>query len=208
MLGMALLQHVTLEVDDPATAADLYAGALGLGPEVRVRASDAPTSGFRGFTLSLVVAEPATVDGFADAAVAAGATVLLPPKKSLWGYGGAVQAPDGTVVTLASSSKKGSGPATREIDELVVQLGVDDVKASKQLYLDHGFTVTKSFGGKYVEIAPEGSPLKLALLKRKLLAKNAGLPPEGSGSHRVVLGSDTASFTDLDGFVWQATARP
>ena len=50
---------------------------------VRTRASDADTTGFRGFTLSLV-AQPSTVDAFAATAVDAGATVPEPAKKSLW----------------------------------------------------------------------------------------------------------------------------
>lgn len=40
---------------------------------------------------------------------AAGATALKPAAKSLWGYGGVVQAPDGTIWTVASSSKKDTG---------------------------------------------------------------------------------------------------
>ena len=59
-----------------------------MGDHVRVRASEAPTSGFRGFVLSLVVSQPSTVDSFAGAALGAGATVLKPVKKSFWGYGG------------------------------------------------------------------------------------------------------------------------
>lgn len=35
---------------------------------VRVRASDAPTTGFRGFTLSLIVSQPSTVSSLIDAA--------------------------------------------------------------------------------------------------------------------------------------------
>jgi predicted lactoylglutathione lyase len=47
--------------------------------------------------LSLVVSQPATVDGFIGAAFDAGATPLKPAKKSFWGYGGVVRAPDGTI---------------------------------------------------------------------------------------------------------------
>ncbi len=38
-----------------------------------------------------------------------------------------MQAPDGTIWTVASSSKKDTGPATRQIDEIVLQLGATDV---------------------------------------------------------------------------------
>jgi hypothetical protein len=43
-----------------------------------------------------------------------GATPLKPVAKSFWGYGGVVQAPDGAIWTVATSSKKDTGPATRQ----------------------------------------------------------------------------------------------
>jgi hypothetical protein len=95
------IECVTLEVDDLraaerfyATAFGSYATALGVGPRVRLRASDAPTSGFRAFTLSLVVSQPATVDSFVRAALDAGATSLKPPVKQFWGgYSGRCASP-------------------------------------------------------------------------------------------------------------------
>ncbi|MEU8895705.1 glyoxalase [Nocardia sp. NPDC048505] len=198
---MSTIENVTVEVSDTATAAAFYAAAFPeVAERVRVSASSAPTSGYRGFTLSLVVANPASVRRLIDSAAAAGATVLRPATKSLWGYGGAVQAPDGTIWTVASSSKKDTGPATAQIEEFVLQLGVADVSASKQFYTEHGFTVTKSYGRKYVEL--DTGPVKLTLNKHKSLAKTAGIPAEGSGSHRLRVGTDAAAFTDPDGFVW------
>jgi catechol 2,3-dioxygenase-like lactoylglutathione lyase family enzyme len=203
-IDMASIEYVTIEVADLAAANRFYTAALGLGDEVRLRASEAQTTGFRGFTLSLIVSQPATVNGLIDAALDAGATPLKPPAKSLWGYGGVVRAPDGTILTLASKSKKDTGPATRQIDEIVLQLGVADVAASKRFYVDRGLTVTKSYGRKYVEFAAPSSPLKLALYKHGGLAKVAGVSPDGSGSHRLILGSDAGPFTDPDGFKWEA----
>ncbi|MFH0246509.1 glyoxalase [Streptomyces sp. HK10] len=204
---MTSLTSVTLEVADPAAADRFYTAAFGLGSRVRLRASDAPTTGFRGFTLSITVSQPADVNSFVDSAVEAGATSLKPVSKSLWGYGGVVQAPDGTIWKVATSSKKDTGPATREIDELVLLLGVEDVKASKQFYVEQGLTVAKSFGGKYAEFAAEeSSPVKLALYKRRGLAKDLGVPADGTGSHRIVLGSTAGSFTDPDGFAWEAAS--
>lgn len=194
---------VALEVDDPAAAEFFCQRVFGLEDRVRFRPARAASSGFRGFTLSVLVSRPASVDAFVDEAEAAGATVLKPAAKSLWGYGGAVQAPDGTVWTLASSSKKDSGPASREIDDLVLQLGVDDVAASKDFYVERGFEVGSSFGRRYADFALPGSPVTLALLKRKALAKSAGVDPTGEGSHRVVVISDRGDFTDPDGFVWE-----
>ncbi|MEU3771887.1 glyoxalase [Streptomyces sp. NPDC032472] len=200
------LASVTLEVTDPEAAHRFYT-AFGVDAYIRLRASEAQSTGFRGFTLGLTVSGPATVDGFFRAAVDAGATVLKPAAKSLWGYGGVVQAPDGTIWKIATSAKKDTGPATREIDEIVLLLGVEAVKATKQFYAGRGLTVAKSFGGTYVEFAPgTSSPLKLALYKRRALAKDLGVPVDGTGSHRIVLGGTADTFTDPDGFPWEAAA--
>ncbi|WP_040800628.1 glyoxalase [Nocardia higoensis] len=199
----ATIESVLLEVADPAAAHAFYDAAFGLGERLRVRATEAPTSGFRGVVLSLVVSQPSTVDSLVGTAVAAGATIVKPAKKSFWGYGAVVQAPDGTLWKIATSAKKDSGPATREIDDFVVLLGVDDVKATKRFYLAHGFTVAKGFGSKYVEFAAAPSSIKLALYGRRAAAKDAGVAPEGDGSHRLVLGGTVESFTDPDGFVWE-----
>lgn len=125
------LASVTLEVADPEASRRFYR-AFGVHEYVSLRASSAASTGFRGFTLALTVSGPATVDGFVAAAVDAGATVLKPAVKSLWGYGGVIQAPDGTIWKIATSAKKDTGPATRDIDEVVLLLGVEDVKATKQ----------------------------------------------------------------------------
>lgn len=203
MKGMTSIDFITLEVADPAAAERFYAEGFGLGKEVRLRASEEPTSGFRGFTVSLVVAQPSIVDNLFGTALDAGATTLKPAKKSLWGYGGVVQAPDGTVWQIASSSKKDSGPDSRRIDEIVVLLGVADMAASKQFYVERGLKVAKSFGSKYVEFDASASPVKLSLYGRRGLAKVAGVPPEGAGSSRLAIGSDAGPFTDPDGFVWE-----
>jgi catechol 2,3-dioxygenase-like lactoylglutathione lyase family enzyme len=89
---MASIESVTLEVADPTAAHRFYTAAFGFGPQVRLRASEAPTTGFRGFTL----------------------------------YG------------------------------------------------------------------------------RGALAKDVGISPDGTGSHRLMIGSDAGPFTDPDGFGWEA----
>ncbi|MFD7692586.1 glyoxalase [Streptomyces sp. NPDC059374] len=199
---MTSIDFLTLEVADPAAAERFYTTAFGLDGQIRFRASEAPSTGFRGFTLSLVVAQPADVDALVGAAVDAGATILKPAAKSLWGYGGVVQAPDGTIWQLASSSKKNTGSATRAFQEIVLLLGVEDVKASKQFYVEHGLAVGKSFGGKYAEFETGAGPVKLALYKRRGLAKVVGVSPEGTGSHRLTIGSAAGPFTDPDAFEW------
>ena len=204
---MTSIESITLQVADSSAAQRFYANAFGLDSQLRLQESDAPTTGFRGFTLSLVVSQPNIVYLFIDAALENGATSLKPAKKGFWGYGGVVQAPDGTIVKVATSSKKNTGPATRQIDELVLLLGVDDVKATKQFYVDHGLTVGKSFGSKYVEFDAAGSAIKFALYGRRAAAKDAGVSPEGSGSHRILIHGDVEAFTDPDGFAWEAAPR-
>jgi hypothetical protein len=204
MASMTSLEYVTLEVDDLMAAERFYTAAFGLGPQVRLRASQAPTSGFRAFTLSLVVSQPAAVDAFIRAALDAGATSLKPAAKQFWGgYSGVVQAPDGTIWKLATSSKKNTGPATGEIDEIVLLLGVADFVPSKRFYVDHGLEVAKSVARAYVEFAAPPKHIRLGLYKRRALAKDARISPDGSGSHRLVIASDAGPFTDPDGFAWE-----
>jgi uncharacterized glyoxalase superfamily protein PhnB len=201
---MASIESVILEVADPKAAEQFYTAAFGFGPQVRLRASEAPTTGFRGFTLSLTVSQPANASSLLDAALEAGATSLKPASKSFWGFGGVVQAPDGTIWKVATSEKKDTGPATKQFDEIVLLLGVADVAATKRFYVDHGLAVAKSFGRKYVQFDTPSSPVGLGLYGRRALAKDAGVAPEGNGSHRLVIDSDAGSFTDPDGFIWEA----
>jgi predicted lactoylglutathione lyase len=204
--AMTSIESVTLEVPDPTVATAFYATAFDLAGRVGLRASDSLTTGFRGFTLSLVVSQPANVDALVDAALDAGATPLKPVKKSFWGYGGVLRVPDGAIWKVATSSKKNAGPATRQFDELVLLLGVADVAASKRFYVERGLTVAKSFGRKYVEFEATSTQVKLALYGRGALAKHAGVPADGTGSHRIVIGGDAGRFTDPDGFAWEAAS--
>ncbi len=203
---MTSIESITIEVADTTAATSFYNAAFGADTPVRVRASQAPTTGFRGFTLSVIVSQPANVTALVDAALEAGATLLKPVTKSLWGFGGVVQAPDGTIWKVATSAKRDTGPATREIDQIVLLLGAADVAESKRFYVDHGLAVAKSFGRKYVEFATDSSPVKLALYGRRALSKDAGVAPDGTGSHRLTIGSDAEAFTDPDGFTWETAA--
>jgi predicted lactoylglutathione lyase len=204
---MNSIDTITLEVADLQAARTFYDAAFGAAftdLPIDLRPSDAPTSGFRGCTISLVVSQPSTVHALVESALAAGATALKSAAKSFWGVGGVIQAPDGTVWKIATSAKKDSGPATTAVDEVVLLLGVSDVKATKAFYVDKGLEVAKSFGSKYVEFAAPASAVKLALYGRKAAAKDAGVPPEGSGSHRIAIRSAAGSFSDPDGFAWES----
>lgn len=199
---MTNIETLTLDVADPAAATRFYTAAFGSGLPLKFRSAEPPTSGFRWFTLSLTVPKPADVKALVAAALEAGATELKPVTKSLWGYGGVVRAPDGAIWKVATPAKKDEGPATGQIDQIVLLLGATDVGASKRFYTEHGLPVGKSFG-KYVEFAIPSSPVKLGLYGRRALAKDAGVPAEGDGSHRIAIGGDAGSFTDPDGFEWE-----
>ena len=199
---MHIIDSVTIETADTATADRFHEAAFGLGSRVRSRAADAASSGFRGFTLSVIVPQPADVRAYFDDALAAGATELKPVEKSMWGVGGALRAPDGTIWQVATSAKKDTGPATRTVESVVLLLGVEDVVASRQFYVDRGLKVGKSFGRMYAEFDMPGSPITLGLNRRRTLAKVAGVDESGSGSHRLVINDGDVSFTDPDGFVW------
>jgi catechol 2,3-dioxygenase-like lactoylglutathione lyase family enzyme len=204
---MTAIEAVHVETPDRAAAEAFYANAFGLDRLVHPHESEAPSSGFRGYTLSLIVAQPASVDAFLDAALQAGATPLKPAKKQFWGgYSGVLRAPDGAIWKIATDAKKNSGPASRQIDGVVLLLGVVDMRASKSFYLERGLTVAKSFGSKYIEFDAASDAVKLGLYKRRALAKDANVPPEGSGSHRIAIVNDAGSFIDPDGFVWQRTS--
>src|SRR5260370_38637288 len=83
----AAITSVTLEVPDPDAAGAFYRAAFGLGTQLRLRASQAPTTGFRGFTLSLVVSQPSTVDALVGAALDARAMTIRPRTTGLWRHG-------------------------------------------------------------------------------------------------------------------------
>lgn len=198
---MTAIAHLIIEADDVEAARSFYTDTLGVDA-IQVRSADAPTAGFRGFTVSLITSQPGNATALLDAAVAAGARVLKPAKKSFWGFGGVVQAPDGTIVKVASSAKKDTAPVSKSFEEVVLLLGVSDMSATKEFYLAKGLTLGKSYGGKYAEFAGDGA-VKLALYPRRAAAKDAGVPAEGSGSHRLVVGGAAGDFADPDGFAWE-----
>ena len=196
---------LNLDVADPAASQHFYEAALGVGSQVRGRTADTPTTGFRGFTISLVVGQPSTVDSLLETSLAGGAKTLKAAAKGLWGYGAVVQDADGVIWKLATSAKKDKGPATRAIDDLVLLIGAADLRASKRFYVERGLSVKRSFPGRYVEFDAPAGGIKLALYPgRAGLAKDAGVSPEGDGPHGIAVSSGAGRFSDPDGFVWES----
>lgn len=199
------ITSLTLEVSDPSASQSFYETAFGVGSQVRARAADTPASGFRGFTISLVVGQPSTVDSLLETALAGGARSLKPAEKGLWGYGAVVQDADGVIWKLATSAKKDKGPATRKIDDVVLLIGAAGLGASKRFYVERGLPVKRSFPGRYVEFAAPAGAIKLALYPgRAGLAKDAGVSPDGDGPHGIAVNSNAGQFSDPDGFRWEA----
>jgi predicted lactoylglutathione lyase len=205
LAGMNIaIASLTLEVSDPAASQSFYETALGVGSQVRARTADTPATGFRGFTISLVVGQPSTVDSLLETALAGGAKTLKPAQKGMWGYGAVVQDADDVIWKLATSAKKDKGPATRTIDDLVLLIGAADLGASKRFYVEHGLSVNRSFPGRYVEFDAPAGGIKLALYPgRAGLAKDAGVSPDGDGPHGIAVNSSAGQFSDPDGFSWE-----
>jgi predicted lactoylglutathione lyase len=200
------IASLNLEVSDPAASQSFYETALGVDSQVRACTADRPATGFRGFTISLVVGQPSTVDSLLQTALVGGAKTLKPADKGLWGYGAVVQDADGVIWKLATSAKKDKGPATRKIDDLVLLIGAADLRASKRFYVEHGLSVKRSFPGRYVEFDAPAGGIKLALYPgRAGLAKDAGISPDGDGPHGIAVSSSAGQFSDPDGFRWEAT---
>lgn len=198
------ISSLILEVSDPTASQRFYETAFGVGPRIRARLTGSPPSGFRGFTISLVVGQPSTVDSLLETALAGGATTLKPAHKGLWGYGAAVQDSDGVIWKLATTAKRERGPATRTIDDLVLLIGAADLGSSKRFYVERGLSVKRSFPGRYVEFDAPAEGIKLALYPgRAGLAKDAGVAPEGDGPHGIAVTSSAGQFTDPDGFSWE-----
>jgi hypothetical protein len=116
--------------------------------------------------------------------------------------GGTVQAPDGAIWKIATAAKKDSGPVSRAIDEIVLLIGAADVLASKSFYTERGVRVAKGFGRSYVQVDTGSGRVGLGLYRYPSLAKDAGVPASGSGSHRLIVHGSLGDAVDPDGFVW------
>jgi hypothetical protein len=198
---MQTIDSLTLDVADPVASEVFYKQAFGLGSTVRAYAAQARSTGFRGFSISLIVGQPSSVDSLYETAVAAGATPVKPSTKGMWGYGAVVEDPDGVVWKLATSAKKEKGLPDRQIDDVVLLLGAADLGASKKFYVSRGLQVKRSFPGRYAEF--DSGAVKLALYPgRAGVAKEAGVSADGDGPHGITVNSAAGAFTDPDGFVW------
>jgi hypothetical protein len=80
---MTYIEHLILEAEDTSAAAQFHKAAFGLDDLVRIRPAESPTQGSRGFSVSVVVAQPADVrELFQSASTPAPPPSSLSPRRS------------------------------------------------------------------------------------------------------------------------------
>lgn len=187
-------------------------GDLGLYSSASL-ASEAGThddgTGFRGYIVSYALDQPSEVTAVIEAAGAAGATVLKPAKKAMFGsFSGAFQAPDGSIWKVASERKKDSAESAvpPRPSETGIILGVADPKDSRNFYAAMGMSVDRDYGNTYIDFTPAPGASRLCLMRRKDLAKDVGVDAEGSGFRSVVLSKDATSRDEVEDLLQRAAA--
>ncbi|MEQ4302090.1 VOC family protein [Plantactinospora sp. B6F1] len=191
--------------DDRAIGLDLHGTGHLAFRQIDALAADVgarpASSGFRGYVLSSIVGGPSEVRVLLETATANGATIVKPAKKQLFGEFTAVyRAPDGAVWKLAASSKKDSGPVPSppRPTETAIYLGVAEPKASKAFYETLGMRTEHDYGDKFIDFTVAGGVCRLGLLRRRDLARDAGVDEHGDGFSAVVLTHTAASRAEVD----------
>src|SRR5437763_374440 len=158
---------------------DALAHRAGMSPE---------SSGFRGFTLSYIVADPSGVDDMLARLVAAGGQVAKEPRLAFWGYSAHVADPSGHLWKIASPKRRpllgrnrtAGSPDPVPAQELALTIGVADIKRSRRFYEDGLGNPTKKAYSKFVSFDGDGAP-DLSMYNWDALADDANVPPEGNG---------------------------
>jgi catechol 2,3-dioxygenase-like lactoylglutathione lyase family enzyme len=223
------IDEITIAVTELERARRFYEEGLGFGADssmLALRPWDAladdvgaspESEGFRGFTLSYIVDDAAAVDAMLARAVSAGGVISKPPRTALWGYSAYVTDPSGHLWKIASPkrrpllARKPSADVPTGPTEVALTVGVADMKRAKEFYAERlGLPIKKDYS-KFVSFdGGEGRP-DLALYKWEALAKDADVPPAGSGFRGFTLslaaahGAQGGYFTDPDGYLWKTT---
>ena len=204
--------HARLELGLGSSALELrpwdaLAESAGASPE---------SSGFRGFTLSYIVESWHEVDELVARAERAGGVISKPPRTAVWGYSAYVTDPSGHLWKIASSKRKpllgrkdGNGAATPiKPQELVLTIGVGDMKRGKQFYKDELAWPTRKDYSKFVLFDGGGATPDLALYRWDTLADDAGVAPTGSGFRGFAISHAGRTYVaDPDGCLVPVAAR-
>lgn len=216
------LDVVTL-AGDPAASKDFYAAVFGplmsesagsvevdmhgtgrfeLAPATTVGSGgEGASSSFPGIVVTYALAQPSEVQAVMDAAAHAGAQVLKPAKKALFGsFSGSFRAPDGSIWKVAADSNKNKGPAAAapRPTEISIILGVNDPKASRTFYQSLGMTTDRDYGNKYIDFQPQQGAARLCLMPRGVLAKDVGIDDPGHGTGALTLIHHVETSEDID----------
>ena len=177
---------------------DALAGDAGVSPESR---------GFRGFTLSYIVAGSSDVDDMLARLVGAGGRIVKEPRFAFWGYSGHVADPSGHLWKIASPKRRsllgrrrdGDGvPALVPAQELALTVGVAEMKRAKEFYADGLGSRTKKDYSRFVSFdGGDGTP-DLSMYKWDALADDAGVPPEGRGFRGFTMSHSAGSASAID----------
>ncbi|WP_460748117.1 VOC family protein [Myceligenerans cantabricum] len=177
-------------------------GRFELTPPTSVGAgAEGASSAFPGYVLTYALARPSEVQAVMDAAARAGARVLKPAKKALFGsFSGSFQAPDGAVWKVAadSSKNKGESAGSPRPTEISIILGVQDPKASRTFYQALGMTTDRDYANKYIDFQPLRGAARFCLMPRAVLAKDVGIDDPGEGTGGLTLGRRTETREGLD----------
>ncbi|CAM3492536.1 VOC family protein [Isoptericola cucumis] len=186
----------TVDVDMHGT------GRFELAPPTTTGAgSEGESSPFPGYVVTYALAQPAEVQAVMDAAAHAGAHVLKPAKKALFGsFSGAFRAPDGSIWKVAADSNKKSGEAAAvpRPTEISIILGVKDPRASRTFYQALGMATDRDYGNKYIDFQPQQGAARLCLMPRAVLAKDVGIDDPGHRTGGLALGHRTETQEGLD----------
>lgn len=156
---------------------------------------------FNGAVLTYIVSQPTEVEMVMKAAIEAGAEVLKPAKKALFGsFSGVFRAPDGAIWKVAAATNKDTGPAAQppRPTETTVILGVQKPKTSKAFYQALGLGVDRDYGNKYIDFEPRPGASRFCLMERAVLAKDAGVGTVGTGLPAMILSHRTGTRKQVD----------
>ncbi|MGW3295911.1 VOC family protein [Streptomyces xiamenensis] len=178
-------RQVSLDLHGTGHLALYGSGALA----AEAHTDPAPADGFRGYLMTFVVRWPTEVKNVLLAAVEAGAEVLKPAKKSLFGAFSAVyRAPDGAIWKVAAPNGKDKGQVSRPAvpTETAALLGVSDMAAARSFYQALGMTTDKNYK-HYADFHPGPGACRLGLMPRSTLAKDVGVQESGGDGFRAAV---------------------
>jgi catechol 2,3-dioxygenase-like lactoylglutathione lyase family enzyme len=165
------------------------------------------SAGFRGFTLSYIVASADGVDEVLARAELHGGVISKAPKNALWGYSAYLTDPSGYLWKVASSKRRsritrnGSTAVnghTTVAQDVPITIGVADMKRTKEFYKDGlGLPVKKDYR-KFVMFSGEDGTSDLGMYQREALAGDAAVDPDGSGFRGFIITHVAASASRVD----------